>query len=251
MPAPIALQLYSVREIAKNDYAGTVKKVAEMGYVGVEPAGFPGSNVDDAVKIYQDLGLTVCSAHLPMPIGAAKNEALDLAAKLGCKRMVSGFGPDAFATKDKIKETCAKFNEASANAKAAGRQFGIHNHWWEYIEIEGEYVYKQMMKHLSPDVLFELDCYWIKTGGPDPAAVVREVGARAPLLHIKDGPCKKGEPMTAVGDGIIDWAPVVQASAGTAEWLIVELDSCKTDMMEAVRKSYNYLVGRNLARGNK
>jgi sugar phosphate isomerase/epimerase len=108
-----------------------------------------------------------------------------------------------------------------------------------------------MMKHLSPDVLFELDCYWIKTGGPDPAAVVREVGARAPLLHIKDGPCKKGEPMTAVGDGIIDWAPVVQASAGTAEWLIVELDSCKTDMMEAVRKSYNYLVGRNLARGNK
>ncbi len=60
MPAPIGLQLYSVREVAqKEGYATVVKKVAAMGYAGVEPAGYPGSNAAEAAKLFQDLGLAV------------------------------------------------------------------------------------------------------------------------------------------------------------------------------------------------
>ena len=36
---PVALQLYSVRDDMAADFAGTLEKVAGMGYQGVEFAG--------------------------------------------------------------------------------------------------------------------------------------------------------------------------------------------------------------------
>jgi hypothetical protein len=55
--------------------------------------------------------------------------------------------------------------------------------------------------------------------------------------------------MTAVGDGVVDVPAVVAAGKPVTEWLIVELDRCATDMMEAVARSYSYLVGEGLAQG--
>lgn len=251
MAAPVALQLYTVREALAKDFEGIVRKVADLGYVGVETAGFPGTTPPAAAKLFKDLGLQVCSAHMGLPVGDKKQEILDTMATLGCKRIVSGFGPDQFKTIDLIKATCAKFNEASASARANGMTFAIHNHWWEYQQTEGRYVYKVMLENLTPDVLFELDTYWVQTGGCDPAAVAKELGARAPLLHIKDGPCVKDQPMTAVGEGKVDFPAVVKAAGKNTEWMIVELDRCATDMMEAVAKSYKYLTSKKLARGKK
>ncbi len=253
MPAPIALQLYTVRELAAKDYEGVVRKVAELGYVGVEPAGFPGTTVEKAAALFKSLGLEVSSAHLPMPIGDKKNEAIEAAAKLGCKKIVSGFGPDKFATAELIKQTCDVLNEAAANATAAGLTFCMHNHWWEFSLLAGsdKRVYEIMLQHLTPQVCFQVDTYWVKTGGADPAAVIKQLGKRAPLLHMKDGPAVKDQPMTAVGDGILDWPAITKAGAKTAEWHIVELDRCATDMMEAVAKSYAFLVGKKLSRGKK
>ncbi|MCK5734174.1 MAG: sugar phosphate isomerase/epimerase, partial [Candidatus Latescibacteria bacterium] len=150
-----------------------------------------------------------------------------------------------------IKAACDRFNEASAVAVEHGMTFGIHNHWWEFLQVEGRYVYQVMLEHLTPEVFFEVDTYWVKTAGVDPAAVVRELGVRAPLLHIKDGPCTKEAPMTAVGEGVVDFRSIVEAAGETAEWMIVELDRCATDMMEAVATSYTYLIEEGLARGNK
>ena len=71
--------------------------------------------------------------------------------------------------------------------------------------------------------------------------MVQEFGARAPLLHIKDGPAVKSEAMVAVGDGSLDFPAIIQAAADHSEWLIVELDRCNSDMFEAVARSYRYL----------
>ncbi len=249
MTAPIALQLYSVREALTKDFAGVVRQVAEIGYAGVEPAGFPGTTAQAAGKLFQELGLAVPSAHTPMPVGEKQNEVLDVMAAIGCKRIVSGLGPDDFKSMDLIKRSCDRFNEANAVAVAHGLTFGIHNHWWEYEKVESRYVYQVMLELLNPAVVFELDTYWIKVAGPDPAAIVIEFGSRAPLLHIKDGPAVKGQPHVAVGDGVIDVASIVKAGQGHAEWLIVELDQCATDMLTAVARSCRYLVGGGLARG--
>ena len=108
-----------------------------------------------------------------------------------------------------------------------------------------------MLEHLDPDVFFEVDVYWVQTAGQDPAQVVRRLGTRAPLLHVKDGPCQIEAPMTALGEGVVDIPGVVAAGSGSVDWLVVELDRCDTDIMEAIRKSYQYLVGKGLGRGNK
>jgi hypothetical protein len=89
MSAPIALQLYTVRDALAHDFVSVVKKVANIGYAGVETAAFPGTTPREARKLFDDLGLTVSSAHSSLPVGERKNEVLDLMAELGCKRLVS------------------------------------------------------------------------------------------------------------------------------------------------------------------
>ena len=252
MTVPIALQLYTARDALAKDFAGVMKKVADIGYVGVEPIfDLPGTTITEAAKLFRELGLEVPSAHTPLPVGEDANRVLDYMAAMGCQRIISGKGPDSFEMMDLIQQTCDLFNEAHAVAAENCLEFGIHNHWWEFLQVDGRYVYRVMLEHLEPGVFFEVDTYWVKTAGVDPANVVTELGPRAPLLHIKDGPAIKDEPHVAVGDGVLDYPAIVQAAAGAAEWLIVELDHCATDMMAAVERSYQYLVEGGLARGNK
>ena len=55
--------------------------------------------------------------------------------------------------------------------------------------------------------------------------------------------------MVAVGDGVDRQFPVCSRRARAAQWHIVELDRCDTDMFDAVERSYDYLVGNGLSRG--
>jgi sugar phosphate isomerase/epimerase len=247
-PAPIALQLYTLREALAEDLAGVLQKVAATGYVGVEPYG--GLNHQDAARIIKELGLEVHSAHAPIPLGETQAAALAMAEAYGFKRIiVPSIRPDGFASADAIKNSCDLLNQASAIAQQNGLTLGYHNHWWEYETVDGRPAYQIMLEHLDPSVFLQVDTYWVQVAGLDPAAVVRELGARAPLLHIKDGPAVKGEPMVALGDGTIDIPGIIKAGSGLTEWLVVELDECATDMMTAVVRSYEYLTGEGLARG--
>jgi sugar phosphate isomerase/epimerase len=252
MTAPIALQLYTLREAAaEQGFETIVRQVAEMGYLGVEPAGLTGTTPEAAGKLFRELGLAVPSAHVALPVGEDKQQVLDTMAAIGSTCIVSGKGPADFETVDAIKATCDLFNEANANARAAGMSFGIHNHWWEYLVVGERYAYEIMLDLLDPAITFELDTYWIQVAGPNPAEIVAQMGARSPLLHIKDGPANRQEPMQPIGSGVLDWPAIVQAGGSHTEWLIVELDRCVTDMVEAVGQSYDYLVGGGLARGNR
>jgi len=251
MAAPISIQLYTLRDLLGNDYEGTIRKVAAIGYTGVEPAGFPGTTAAAAAKLFKELGLQVSSAHTGLPVGEQRQEILDTMHAIGATHIVSGFGPDEFKTADAVKRSCDRFNAAAAEAKAHGMKFSVHNHWWEFEALQGRPVYQHMLEALTPDVCFEIDVYWVRTGGCDPAAVVKELGARAPLLHIKDGACARDIPMTAVGEGIVDVPAVVRAGGANTQWMIVELDNCATDMLQAVVKSYAYLTRNGLAGGRR
>lgn len=241
MSKPIALQLYSLREAAARDYAAVVRQVAAMGYDGVEPAGFPGTTAQAAGQLFKELGLAVPAAHIfPPPTGAKAAEAADICAAIGADRFVTGFGRDNFKTLDETKRSCAIFNQAYAEAKVRGLRLAIHNHWWEYQPVEGQYPYQIMLKELDPGIELEIDTYWVKTAGVDPVQAIREAGPRVTLLHIKDGPATTTDPMLAIGEGVMDF-PAILRAAVYAEWLIVELDRCATDMAEAVAKSVQYL----------
>jgi sugar phosphate isomerase/epimerase len=249
MPAPIAIQLYSIREHTARDFEGSLRKIASFGYAGVEPAGFPGTTPEAAGKLFHELGLQAPSAHTPMPLGEKQAEVLDAMQAIGCKRIISGFGPDSYKTMDLLKDACEKFNQASLVAKDNGLRFGIHNHWWEFEQLDGRYVYEHMLELLDPEIFFELDTYWIQTAGVNAAEKVAEFGARAPFLHIKDGPCEVKADQVAVGEGVMDVPAVVKAGAQNTEWLVVELDRTDGDMFTAVERSIQYLIGEGLGHG--
>lgn len=252
MTKPVAVQLYSLREEMERDFENVLTEISAIGYAGVETATIPESiEPEKAGKLLDDLGLIVAGAHLPLPIGKAKNQVIETAEALGTEWIVNGaVDRKLFQNLRGVYHVCDLFNEASRAAEENGLRFAVHNHWWEFKEVDGRFPYQVMLERLDPAIYFELDVYWIQVAGHDPRTIIREIGDRAPLIHIKDGPATDYDsPMTAVGDGIVDYPGVIEASGEYAEWLIVELDRCATDMFEAIRQSYSYITSKGLAHG--
>ena len=252
MTVSVALQLYTVREALQRDYEGVVRKVAAMGYIGVETAGFPGTTPQAAGRLFRELDLVVPSIHkFPVPRREHKAEIMDILGALDCKVVVSGGGKDHFNSVESIRRISDQFNEAHAMFAGDGIRIGVHNHWWEYLKVGDRYAVDILLDTLTPEVFLQIDTYWVKTAGVDPEGVVKRFGKRAPLLHIKDGPAVQDQPMVALGEGVMDIPAIVAAGQGFTEWIIVELDRCDTDMVEAAERSYQYLVKNGLASGRE
>lgn len=251
MPPPLSLQLYTLREAMQTDFRSVLKEVAEIGFIGVEPAGYCGVSPREFGKIIRDLGLEISSAHGAFPTGEEAERVLEEHEQLGNKWIVSGFGADTFKTEDGVKKAAEKLAEAAVNAATRGMRIAVHNHEFEFTnQFDGRSAYALMMELTGPNVFGELDIYWVQTGGEDPVKILQEQPARFPLLHVKDGPCLMGQPMTAVGAGTVDIRGNI-AAATAAEWHVVELDHCATDMMDAVRQSYKFLTENGLSVGRK
>jgi len=247
---PIGLQLYSLREEAKGDFVGVLKKVAKFGYAGVEPAGLHGMAAAEVRKVLDDLELLCCSTHGPFPDADHVAGRVDEAAALGTDLIISGLGRDAFKTEQDCKASIDKLAEAAQLVADAGMKFGYHNHWWEFDALDGRTPYDIILEAV-PGMFSELDIYWAcNFGKVDVPAVVRANAARLPLLHVKDGPLVQGEPHTAVGAGKMDIAGCINAAdESVLQWLVVELDECGTDMAAAVHQSCRYLLDQGLGSG--
>jgi len=249
---PIGLQLYSVREALTEDFEGTIRKVADMGYIGVEPYGGLPTDLSAAAKLFEELELQVFNSHVGFPEGEGKQALLDIAEAFSLSRVAIAYLPaEMFETIDDIKGVCEKINQANQFAKSNNLTLGYHNHWWEFKSIDGQDTLDLMLAELDDDVFFEIDTYWVEVGGLDTVEFVKKVGSRAPLIHIKDGSLNKEDNMMALGDGKMPIPAIIDATKETAEWQIVEIDRTDGDMLEAVAKSYTYLTTQGLAQGKK
>ena len=249
---PISVQLYSVREDAEKDFDTVLQRIADIGYKGVEPAGFYNFSPAEFRTRVEELGMVVSSSHGPWVSPDNIQEVIDTVGILGLDIAGGGYGPDDFKDLDAIKRTAETVNGILAKLKAADVDLFLHNHAWEFAMIEGRLAYDHFAE-LCPDVKFEIDTYWAANhGANDPAEQVAKFKHRAPFLHIKDGPLEPDTAMMAVGQGKMDIPSVIAAAdENVLRWLIVELDRCDTDMFTAVEDSYKYLISNNLASGNK
>ena len=254
-PLPkIGLQLWTIRDAIEIDAAAALGRVADLGYTSVETAFFPeGMTLAQSGQLLRDAGLTVCAAHVEIPVGAHRDAMLELAEAYDCDFMVWHGWPEdeRYHTLEGIKRLAEVYNEASAFAKANGLRFALHNHWWEFEPIaEGGLPFYLLRPLIEPEIFFEIDTYWAKVALQDPAQIVSDFGARAPLLHIKDARELSTEgPMVAAGEGVQDFPAIALAGQGSVQWMIVELDSCETDMFDAIAQSYAYLTQSGLAQG--
>ena len=267
----ITVQLYSVRDLAKQDYAATIRAIAEIGFGNVEPAGYPGSSAQEAAKLFQDLGLKAPSAHVGLPIGDRKNAIIDEALLMGHKYLITGCPPkfkEHYTSLDNVKAMAELYCEAAANLAPHGLRIGYHNHDWDLTIVDGRRAHEVFLENTPDTVLYEADVFWVARAGLDPAAFIREIGARGKVLHFKDGivsnqaAFKEAEtesgkimvsdaiPFRPAGRGQVDLVTASKALAH-AEYLAVELDSYEGDMMQAIRESYRYLTANQIARGTK
>jgi sugar phosphate isomerase/epimerase len=249
MPKPISLQLYSVREQLAQDVEGTIQSLGEMGYVGLEPAGLPeGYSAEQLGGIINGLGMVVSAYQGGAPVGDDAQRLCDEAEALGTKHVVCPwFEPKFFESIDGLKQLADVMNQAVENCARRGMTFGYHNHDFELQLVNGKPALLHLCELTGGKMFNTVDTYWVQVGGQDPVEVIKSLGPCANLLHIKDGPVNKSEPMTAVGAGKMDFPPIV-AAAEHAEWLVVELDRCATDMMQAVKESIDYLAETGLGR---
>jgi sugar phosphate isomerase/epimerase len=249
-PPPIGVQLYSLRDACAVDFVGVLQRVAAMGYVGVELAGLNGLSPDEVRAALDDTGLELASAHLGIDPVENFEPALDLYAGLGADTVVVPIlFPDDFASSDTVAAAADRLNAAGELAATRSLTLGYHNHYWELQhQVDDRPALLALFDRLAPGIVAEVDVYWSQVGGVDPATLVRELGDRVALLHVKDGPVEPATPMVAVGDGAID-VPGVLAAAPNARWHLVELDECATDMEAAVARSHDYLVGNGLSAG--
>ena len=250
---PISVQLYSVREQAQKDFVGVLKRIAAIGYKGVEPAGFHNLTAKEFRKIVEDLGMTISSSHGPWAKPENLSEVVDTCKTLGIDLAATGYGPNEFKDLDAIKRTAETVTGMAEELSKHGLTLFLHNHYWEFAKVDGRIAY-DIFAELCPKASFEIDVYWSANfGANNPAEQVAKFKKRAPLLHIKDGPLVKDKAMVAVGSsGKIDFPAVVKAADDKVlRWLIVELDNCDTDMFEAVEKSYKFLVSNGLGYGTR
>jgi len=119
----------------------------------------------------------------------------------------------------------------------AGLTLCYHNHAHEFQQFDGQYVL-DIVFDAAPGLGAELDTYWIKYGGPDPAAYIGKYNGRVPLLHLKDMTGGDDRTFAEMGRGIIEWTPIIEAAVKAGvRWYIVEQDECAGDSLESARIS--------------
>ena len=192
MLRPLSVQLYSLRDYAKDDFVAVLKKVAEIGYKGVEPAGFWNLRPSELKKIVEDLGMKIYSSHSPWARGNNLGECMELADALGLKTIVCGYGPDDFKDLDSIKKTAELTNKMQEFFARNGFTLFQHNHYWEFERIDGKLKY-EIFAELCPNVKFEIDSFWsTNKGTEDPVEMLklfadRTIPHEGRRLHAEGG----------------------------------------------------------------
>ncbi len=238
----IGLQLYTVRDAMKNDVAGTLAKVAQMGYREVEFAGLFDHTPKDVRGMLDGNGLTAPSSHVSYStLGEGWSKALDDAKILGQSFIVCPSADDAVLKQpDGWKRVAETFNRAGAASKKAGLQFAYHNHTKEFAKGGSKLPYDILLTECDPDLVkMEMDLYWIVKAGQDPFKYFNAYPGRFPLVHVKD--MAKDGSMTNVGSGTIDFKALFADSdkAGIQHYF-VERDDPKAPF-EDIRASFQYL----------
>ena len=262
----IGVQLYTVRYAMAKDFEGSLAKVADAGYKTVELAEFSidGGEVHYFKKTPKEVravldqhGLNAVSTHLNYKFLTPEilPKVFEASKVLGHQYIVCPWIDEEFRSQPDIwSRACDTFNQVGEECKKAGFQFGYHNHWFEFLPVNGKLPYDVLLQGCKPDLVkMELDLCWITAAGADPVKYFENNPGRFPLVHVKDlkslphvtagGAQNFGDTadLTEVGSGMIDWKKIFEHSdqAGI-KYYIVEHDHPQTPF-ESITKSYQYL----------
>jgi len=253
------IQLWSVRDLMKENPIQTLEQIFNIGYNDIESAGysngtFYGMTPKDFNRVLDGIGLKMQSCHTRTG-NARPEEARTMTkdwegvcndnAELGVKSLVCGyFDESERQTLDDYKRHAELFNKCGEVAKSYGLAFAHHNHDFEFFPIDGQIPYDILLNETDPNfVNFELDNYWIAKGGHTSLEYFEKYPGRFHYWHVKDMDDTEERFFTEVGTGIIDYVSIFRkAEQSGMKYFYVEQDEFKNyNALKSLEMSHDYL----------
>lgn len=255
----IGIQLYTLRNEIAKDVTGTLREVAQAGYKQVEPYRSP--QTADMIKAAKDNGMAVNSMHFDWntvvaPADAAMSDfqkTVDEARGHGLTHLVIPYlEAGQRASLDDYKKLASRMNQAAGMARKAGVQLAYHNHAFEFEPMaDGKTGFDVLMSECAPEMMFELDVFWVKAGGVEPVDLMKKLKGRVSQLHLKDLkaglslPVYNGMPADGfkeLGQGIIPMEPIIKLAAeiGVVHCHVEQDQS--PDPLASIRQSLKFLA---------
>jgi sugar phosphate isomerase/epimerase len=236
-----SLQLYTLRNAIQEDLPGTIRRVAQIGFTQVEPYNFVATAKELGAALKEN-GLTAPSGHAPL-LSQDQDQIFAAAKDLGITTVIDPYLPaEHWQSAEDIQATAAKLNAAAKKGAEYGVRVGYHNHAWELeSSIEGRPALEYFADLLDPELVLEVDTYWVAVGGQDPVAVLERLGDRVKLIHIKDGPLNTdNKAQLPAGQGKVAVLDVI-AAAKSLEVGVIEFDDYSGDIFEGIAESLAFL----------
>jgi len=242
---PVAIQMYTLREESAQDFAGTLKKVAELGFDGVEFAGYGGLEVQEVKALLDEYGLKAASSHVSLDaLESDLAKVIEEQKVLGSKFVVCPFlMPDQRSEED-YKKLIAFLEKAGEECRQEGITLCYHNHDFELDRLsDGRTALESIFDDVSPENLkTEFDIYWLTRAGENPVEWIKKYPNRTPLVHLKDMTTDDEKFFAELGTGGVDIEAVLNiGDEANVQWWIVEQDASRKTPLESIEISINYL----------
>jgi len=237
---PIAVQLYSVRQdCAERGLPAVLREVAEMGYEGVEFAGFHQLTAAEIKKHLDDNGLKVAGTHTPINdlLGDNLERTIAFNREIGNKFVICPGLPEEYRSSlDAWKKTADMFNQWSDRLRREGLWIGYHNHTVEFVPMDGVLPWDVFYGNTKQEVIMQLDTGNALHGGADVTPFIEKYPNRSITVHLKE---HAGDHRKAlIGEGDVRWKDIFHLceEVGSTEWYIVEQESYAHPPMECIRR---------------
>ena len=241
----VGVQLYTFRDALKEDVAGTLKKISDMGYKQIESARssaghYYGLSATEMKKACGDLGMVLRSGHVQLDKNFDKT--VEEAVASGQEYLICSSMPADGQTIDNYKATAEAFNKAGEQCKANGIKFGYHNHEYEFESENGQVLYDVLMDNTQADLVhMELDLGWVIVAGKDPLDYFAKYEGRFPLWHLKDMDMTEKQ-STEFGNGGLDILKMLQnGEKSGVKHIFVEQEEYTVGPFEAMKDNMDYL----------
>ncbi len=247
---PVALQMFTLRNETEKDFVGTLKKVAELGYNGVEFAGYGGLSSKELKAVLDDLGLAAASSHVPLAqVRDGLSDVITYNQEIGNTNIVVPFLMPDERTDAHYKELVDTLNHAGEICHKEGMTLAYHNHDFELETLSnGKRALEFIFEETNPEwVQSEFDIYWLTKAGESPAEWLKRYNGRTPLVHIKDMTTDDEQFFAELGTGGVDLESVFAlGDAQNVKWWVVEQDQSKRNPLESIEISINYLKEKGI-----
>ncbi len=237
----VALQLYTVRDEASHDFAGTLQRVANIGYAGVEFAGYGNLNSTAMSALLAQTKLKAVSTHLGLDAleGPQLDASIRYCKDIGCSIIVLPSLPKEYRTQEGIRLLAPRLDAIGRQCHEHGITFGYHNHDFEFTRNGAIYFLDYLLQNTDPSLVkIELDVYWVAFAGVDPVSYLQVQADRIILVHLKDMAADRS--MTEVGKGILDMQQIFAFAQAHGLWGVVEHDHPQIPSLESARVSFEY-----------